>query len=159
MLMACLVPSGIKHQVRESGSFCAADMFQEWASVWAYAHSFIPYGRARNFCQPAADPRHDFPRPENFSLAFFWLFMACDHKISTVCVRPKRGCWRAAWINVENAILPKYVICGGTMRFIYNACTDAPFNLAAEEWLLHNSETDVFMLWRNADLPPKNWSA
>ena len=36
------------------------------------------------------------------------------------------------------------------MRFIYNACTDAPFNLAAEEWLLHNSETDVFMLWRNA---------
>lgn len=36
------------------------------------------------------------------------------------------------------------------MRFIYNDCTDAPFNLAAEEWLLHNSDTDVFMLWRNA---------
>ena len=37
------------------------------------------------------------------------------------------------------------------MRFIYNACTDAPFNLAAEEWLLHNSDTDIFMLWRNAN--------
>lgn len=36
------------------------------------------------------------------------------------------------------------------MRFIYNTCTDAAFNLATEEWLLHNSDTDVFMLWRNA---------
>jgi len=36
------------------------------------------------------------------------------------------------------------------MRFIYNTSTDAPFNLAAEEWLLNNSGTDVFMLWRNA---------
>lgn len=36
------------------------------------------------------------------------------------------------------------------MRFVYNARTDAPFNLAAEEWLLRNSETDIFMLWRNA---------
>lgn len=36
------------------------------------------------------------------------------------------------------------------MRFIYNPCTDASFNLAAEEWLLRNSETDIFMLWRNA---------
>lgn len=36
------------------------------------------------------------------------------------------------------------------MRFIYNACTDAAFNLAAEEWLLHNSQSDIFMLWRNA---------
>ena len=39
---------------------------------------------------------------------------------------------------------------GGSMRFIYNPCTDASFNLAAEEWLLRNSETDIFMLWRNA---------
>ncbi|QCC86784.1 lipoate--protein ligase [Desulfovibrio desulfuricans] len=36
------------------------------------------------------------------------------------------------------------------MRIIYNTCTDAPFNLAAEDWLLHNSDADVFMLWRNA---------
>ena len=36
------------------------------------------------------------------------------------------------------------------MRFIYNTRTDAPFNLAAEEWLLYNSDTDIFMLWRNA---------
>lgn len=36
------------------------------------------------------------------------------------------------------------------MRFIHNASTDPAFNLAAEEWLLHNSDTDVFMLWRNS---------
>lgn len=36
------------------------------------------------------------------------------------------------------------------MRLIYNASTDAAFNLAAEEWLLHNSPSDIFMLWRNA---------
>lgn len=36
------------------------------------------------------------------------------------------------------------------MRYIYNTSTDAPFNLAAEEWLLNNSDSDVFMLWRNA---------
>lgn len=36
------------------------------------------------------------------------------------------------------------------MRFIHHAFTDPAFNLAAEEWLLRNAETDVFMLWRNA---------
>lgn len=36
------------------------------------------------------------------------------------------------------------------MRFIHNTETDPAFNLAAEEWLLHNSGADVFMLWRNA---------
>lgn len=36
------------------------------------------------------------------------------------------------------------------MRFIHNTSTDPAFNLAAEEWLLRHTETDVFMLWRNA---------
>jgi lipoate-protein ligase A len=36
------------------------------------------------------------------------------------------------------------------MRFIYNPSTDPAFNLAAEEWLLHNTPEEVFMLWRNA---------
>lgn len=36
------------------------------------------------------------------------------------------------------------------MRFIHNTVTDPAFNLAAEEWLLRNTDTDVFMLWRNA---------
>ncbi|NDV19457.1 lipoate--protein ligase [Pseudodesulfovibrio sp. JC047] len=35
------------------------------------------------------------------------------------------------------------------MRYIHNQCLDPAFNLAAEEWLLTNSETDIFMLWRN----------
>ncbi|MFW5488104.1 MAG: lipoate--protein ligase [Desulfovibrio sp.] len=36
------------------------------------------------------------------------------------------------------------------MRYIYNVETRPSFNLAAEEWLLHNTDQDVFMLWRNA---------
>lgn len=36
------------------------------------------------------------------------------------------------------------------MRFIHNTSTDPAFNLAAEEWLLRHTETDIFMLWRNA---------
>lgn len=36
------------------------------------------------------------------------------------------------------------------MRFLELTSTDPAFNLAAEEWLLHTSTTDVFMLWRNA---------
>ncbi|MGE4292629.1 MAG: lipoate--protein ligase [Desulfovibrio sp.] len=36
------------------------------------------------------------------------------------------------------------------MRFIHNQETDPAFNLAAEEWLLHHAQSDVFMLWRNA---------
>ncbi|ACU88965.1 lipoate--protein ligase [Desulfomicrobium baculatum] len=35
------------------------------------------------------------------------------------------------------------------MRFIHNTCTNPAFNLAAEEWLLRNTDTDIFMLWRN----------
>lgn len=36
------------------------------------------------------------------------------------------------------------------MRCIQLATTDPTLNLAAEEWLLNNTVTDVFMLWRNA---------
>ena len=36
------------------------------------------------------------------------------------------------------------------MRYICHHSTDPAFNLAAEEWLLHNTDTDIFMLWRNA---------
>ncbi len=36
------------------------------------------------------------------------------------------------------------------MRYIYLHSTDPAFNLAAEEWLLRNTDTDIFMLWRNA---------
>lgn len=36
------------------------------------------------------------------------------------------------------------------MRAIHNPRTDPCFNLAAEEWLLDHTDTDVFMLWRNA---------
>ena len=36
------------------------------------------------------------------------------------------------------------------MRVIHNPCTDPAFNLAAEEWLLRHTDTDIFMLWRNA---------
>ena len=35
------------------------------------------------------------------------------------------------------------------MRHIHLRSTDPAFNLAAEEWLLHNTDTDIFMLWRN----------
>jgi len=35
------------------------------------------------------------------------------------------------------------------MRYIYNTSTDPAFNLAAEEWLLTNSDQEIFMLWRN----------
>lgn len=35
------------------------------------------------------------------------------------------------------------------MRVLYNPSTDPAFNLASEEYLLDNSEDDVFMLWRN----------
>jgi len=35
------------------------------------------------------------------------------------------------------------------MRYIYNPSTDPAFNLAAEEWLLTNSDQEIFMLWRN----------
>jgi len=36
------------------------------------------------------------------------------------------------------------------LRCIFNSRTEPAFNLAAEEWLLHNSPESVFMLWRNA---------
>jgi lipoate---protein ligase len=36
------------------------------------------------------------------------------------------------------------------MRFIQLAGTDPASNLATEEWLLGHTQTDVFMLWRNA---------
>lgn len=36
------------------------------------------------------------------------------------------------------------------MRYIMNTSTDPAFNLAAEEWLLMNTQDEVFMLWRNA---------
>jgi len=36
------------------------------------------------------------------------------------------------------------------MRFVQLPRTDPAVNLAAEEWLLRQSPTDVFMLWRNA---------
>lgn len=36
------------------------------------------------------------------------------------------------------------------MRYIHNTHLDPAFNLAAEEWLLRNTEEDIFMLWRNA---------
>ncbi|EPR37134.1 lipoyltransferase and lipoate-protein ligase [Desulfovibrio sp. X2] len=36
------------------------------------------------------------------------------------------------------------------MRYILNPSTDPGFNLAAEEWLLSESDSEVFMLWRNA---------
>jgi len=36
------------------------------------------------------------------------------------------------------------------MRVIHNTSTDAAFNLATEEWLLRNTDEDIFMLWRNA---------
>lgn len=36
------------------------------------------------------------------------------------------------------------------MRYITNQSTDPAYNLAAEEWLLTNTDTEVFMLWRNA---------
>ena len=35
------------------------------------------------------------------------------------------------------------------MRYIHHHHTDPAFNLAAEEWLLHNTDEDIFMLWRN----------
>jgi lipoate-protein ligase A len=35
------------------------------------------------------------------------------------------------------------------MRYIYNPSTDPAFNLAAEEWLLTDSDDEIFMLWRN----------
>lgn len=35
------------------------------------------------------------------------------------------------------------------MRYIINHCTDPAFNLAAEEWLLTNTNSEIFMLWRN----------
>jgi lipoate-protein ligase A len=35
------------------------------------------------------------------------------------------------------------------MRYIYHRHTDPAFNLAAEEWLLRNTDEDIFMLWRN----------
>ena len=36
------------------------------------------------------------------------------------------------------------------MRFIELTSTDPAVNLAAEEWLLRQTDQDVFMLWRNA---------
>lgn len=36
------------------------------------------------------------------------------------------------------------------MRFYYTESTDPYYNLAAEEWLLRNSEDDIVMLWQNA---------
>jgi lipoate-protein ligase A len=36
------------------------------------------------------------------------------------------------------------------VRCIFNSHTAPAFNLAAEEWLLHNSPENIFMLWRNA---------
>ncbi len=35
------------------------------------------------------------------------------------------------------------------MRYIYNKSTDPAFNLAAEEYLLTQCDSEVFMLWRN----------
>ena len=35
------------------------------------------------------------------------------------------------------------------MQIIYNDSHDQYFNLAAEEYLLENSDDDIFMLWRN----------
>ncbi len=35
------------------------------------------------------------------------------------------------------------------MRYIHNQNTDPAFNLAAEEWLLKQTDARVFMLWRN----------
>ncbi len=35
------------------------------------------------------------------------------------------------------------------MRYIHHHHTDPAFNLAAEDWLLHNTDEDIFMLWRN----------
>ena len=35
------------------------------------------------------------------------------------------------------------------MRILYNPSVDPAFNLAAEDWLLHHTSTDIFMLWRN----------
>jgi lipoate-protein ligase A len=35
------------------------------------------------------------------------------------------------------------------MRYIHHHHTDPAFNLAAEQWLLHNTDEDIFMLWRN----------
>lgn len=35
------------------------------------------------------------------------------------------------------------------MRYIHHPHTDPAFNLAAEEWLLRNTDQDIFMLWRN----------
>jgi lipoate-protein ligase A len=35
------------------------------------------------------------------------------------------------------------------MRYIYHRHTDPAFNLASEEWLLRNTDEDIFMLWRN----------
>lgn len=35
------------------------------------------------------------------------------------------------------------------MRYIHHPHTDPAFNLAAEEWLLRNTDEDIFMLWRN----------
>lgn len=39
---------------------------------------------------------------------------------------------------------------GVPMRCIHNPHTDPAFNLAAEEWLLRHTDTDIFMLWRNS---------
>ncbi|WP_027183178.1 lipoate--protein ligase [Desulfovibrio inopinatus] len=36
------------------------------------------------------------------------------------------------------------------MRYIHNRGTDPAFNLAAEEWLLTQTDAEIFMLWRNA---------
>jgi len=36
------------------------------------------------------------------------------------------------------------------LRCIFNSHTAPAFNLAAEEWLLHNSPESLFMVWRNA---------
>ena len=35
------------------------------------------------------------------------------------------------------------------MIYIDNLCTDSYFNLAAEEYVFENFETDVIMLWQN----------
>ncbi|MCG8529070.1 MAG: lipoate--protein ligase [Desulfovibrionales bacterium] len=35
------------------------------------------------------------------------------------------------------------------MRYIENTVTDPAFNMAAEEWLLTETDDEVFMLWRN----------
>ena len=36
------------------------------------------------------------------------------------------------------------------MRYIHHTHPDPAFNLAAEEWLLRNTDEDIFMLWRNS---------